>query len=156
MKLLAVLAGAALGEVYYAKYRKQADGCTLLEEGVLPTYAPLKVDRQQTALLVQDHINNDRSGIVEVFARTPEDRAKETATCKPYAATEDHERKRYSLHKTGHPANRIDVVLMGDGYSDEEKDTFLADMHRLAARMFEGPYASWAPLANVWAIHAHG
>ncbi|KXN73684.1 hypothetical protein CONCODRAFT_27640, partial [Conidiobolus coronatus NRRL 28638] len=54
----------------------------------------------------------------------------------------------------GDPANRIDVVFMGDGYTANERTKFFNDVTRLTKDMFEGvTFKSWLPLINIWGIH---
>ncbi|GLE05341.1 hypothetical protein PINS_up014354 [Pythium insidiosum] len=56
------------------------------------------------------------------------------------------------LVDSGDPANRIDVVFMGDGYTASERDKFFGDMQRLTRDMFAGEtFAQYLPLFNIWA-----
>lgn len=49
--------------------------------------------------------------------------------------------------------NRIDLTIVGDGYTDEEKAKFFKDAKRLADDMFVGQtFASYLPLFNVHAV----
>lgn len=58
-----------------------------------------------------------------------------------------------NIVNSGPPENRIDVVFMGDGYTLEERASFIEDMTRLSTEMFEGEtFLSWLPLINVWAV----
>lgn len=53
----------------------------------------------------------------------------------------------------GDPANRIDVVFMGDGYTSNERDQFFDDIRRLTDDMFNGEtFRSYLPLFNIWAV----
>lgn len=55
---------------------------------------------------------------------------------------------------TGDSSNRIDVVLMGDGYTAAERDRFFEDMERFRSEMFaDVTFRSCLPLFNIWAIH---
>lgn len=55
---------------------------------------------------------------------------------------------------SGEAANRIDVVLMGDGYTLKERGRFFEDMERLTRDMFtDVTFRSYLPLFNIWAIH---
>lgn len=57
------------------------------------------------------------------------------------------------LVDSGDPKNRIDVVLMGDGYTEDERDEFFADMKRMTNDMFQAQtFAPYLPLFNVWAL----
>lgn len=53
----------------------------------------------------------------------------------------------------GPPGNRIDLVLMGDGYTASEQNKFDTDMSQIAYDMLDGPtFSSIKPLFNVWTI----
>eukprot|EP01065_Artemidia_motanka_P032375 TRINITY_DN39389_c0_g1_i1.p1 TRINITY_DN39389_c0_g1~~TRINITY_DN39389_c0_g1_i1.p1 ORF type:complete len:614 (+),score=242.13 TRINITY_DN39389_c0_g1_i1:68-1843(+) len=55
---------------------------------------------------------------------------------------------------SGDSANRIDVVLMGDGYTMAERAKFFDDMQRLTDDMFTDiTFQSFLPVFNIWAIH---
>lgn len=55
---------------------------------------------------------------------------------------------------SGSSDNRIDVVLMGDGYQEEERTKFFEDMERLKDEMFADiTFQSYLPVFNIWAIH---
>lgn len=59
----------------------------------------------------------------------------------------------FTLIQNGPPSNRIDLVFMGDGYLESEKDKFLADMKRLTAELFDGKtFVSYLPIFNVHAV----
>ena len=49
--------------------------------------------------------------------------------------------------------NRIDVVFMGDGYTEEERELHFADMERLVDDMWgDTTFASYLPLFNIWSV----
>lgn len=53
----------------------------------------------------------------------------------------------------GPSENRIDLTIVGDGYTDEEKTRFFEDAKRLTDDMFIGQtFASYLPLFNVHAV----
>lgn len=55
---------------------------------------------------------------------------------------------------SGNPANRIDVVFMGDGYTASERGQFFDDIRRLTVDMFNGKtFKSYLPVFNIWAIY---
>ncbi|KAJ3149712.1 hypothetical protein HDU86_006889 [Geranomyces michiganensis] len=57
----------------------------------------------------------------------------------------------------GEPANRIDIVLMGDGYTADDREDYEADMNRLVSEMWAGDtFKHILPLMNVWGIFAPG
>ena len=59
----------------------------------------------------------------------------------------------FKLIDSGSPSNRIDVVLMGDGYQLNQKQKFLDDMNRLVSEMWNDvTFKSFVPLVNVWAV----
>lgn len=56
---------------------------------------------------------------------------------------------------TGPTDARLDVVIMGDGYTAQEQDDFLADATTKWTEILQKePYASYAGLFNVWAVEA--
>lgn len=58
------------------------------------------------------------------------------------------------IYCSGDSSNRIDVVLMGDGYIAAERDRFFEDMERLKNDMFaDVTFSSYLPVLNLWAIH---
>lgn len=57
------------------------------------------------------------------------------------------------LEGTGDSSNRIDVVFMGDGYTQSERQQFLDDMQRLTNDMFNDvTFRSYLPVFNIWAV----
>ncbi|KXN67221.1 hypothetical protein CONCODRAFT_61234 [Conidiobolus coronatus NRRL 28638] len=71
----------------------------------------------------------------------------------------DLDEQSYEVRKivdSGDPKNRIDVVIMGDGYTANEREKFFDDLARLTRDMFEGvTFKSWLPLFNIWGIHVN-
>ncbi len=58
------------------------------------------------------------------------------------------------IHISGAPADKVDLVLLGDGYTGAEADKFLADAHRLTTALFTySPFKERANDFNVWAIN---
>jgi hypothetical protein len=58
-----------------------------------------------------------------------------------------------TLVSSGSPANRIDLVFMGDGYTIAEREKFFSDMQRLVNDMFVGQtFTSYLPMFNVHAV----
>lgn len=58
-----------------------------------------------------------------------------------------------NILSNGPSANRIDMVLMGDGYTSAELPKFKKDMQDLTTDMFYGPtFSNYRPLFNVWTI----
>lgn len=55
-----------------------------------------------------------------------------------------------TLVNSGPSENRIDIVLMGDGYTHQEQDKFYLDMQRIVQDIFkEKTFKSYLPLFNV-------
>ncbi|GLE05339.1 hypothetical protein PINS_up014352 [Pythium insidiosum] len=55
------------------------------------------------------------------------------------------------LVDSGDPANRLDIVFMGDGYTTSERDKFFGDIQRLTDELFAADtFAPYLPLFNVW------
>ena len=59
----------------------------------------------------------------------------------------------WAVLKSGSPANRVDLVLMGDGYTTEEMDKWHADARRMADLLFAtSPFKERKNDFNVWAV----
>jgi hypothetical protein len=57
------------------------------------------------------------------------------------------------LHVSGPPSKKVDVVLLGDGYSSDEADAFAADAQRLVRALFSySPFRERASDFNIWGI----
>lgn len=58
------------------------------------------------------------------------------------------------LHVSGAPSDKVDLVLLGDGYTAEEADKFAADAQRLTRALFTySPFRERAGDFNVWGIN---
>jgi hypothetical protein len=58
-----------------------------------------------------------------------------------------------TLVDSGPSANRIDLVFMGDGYTNAEREKFFTDMQRLVDDMFRSnTFGSYLPVFNVHAV----
>jgi hypothetical protein len=58
-----------------------------------------------------------------------------------------------SLVSQGPTSNRINLTIVGDGYTLDEKERFFADANRLTQELFTGStFASYLPLFNVHAV----
>ncbi|ELR10891.1 IgA Peptidase M64 protein [Acanthamoeba castellanii str. Neff] len=79
-----------------------------------------------------------------------------TAVAPPPAAADSDPANKdeiLELVKSGPPGNRIDLVFMGDGYTESERERFVGDMKRLVQDMFASTtFASHLPLFNIWAV----
>jgi hypothetical protein len=57
------------------------------------------------------------------------------------------------IHGNGEPAHKVDLLLLGDGYTAAEMDTFEARARALAAHLFSvSPFKERAADFNVWAL----
>lgn len=57
------------------------------------------------------------------------------------------------LRQNGHPHNKIDILILAEGYREEEMDQFVLDAGRLTDSLFNAePFASYADRFNVRAI----
>ena len=57
------------------------------------------------------------------------------------------------IHKMGDPATKVDLLLIGDGYTARERNKFVADARRLVAVLFAtSPFKEHAADFNVWGL----
>jgi IgA Peptidase M64 len=57
------------------------------------------------------------------------------------------------IRENGDPAHKVDLLLLGDGYTTADMDKFEADAKRLADRLFAvSPFRERAADFNVWAL----
>ena len=65
--------------------------------------------------------------------------------------------KPIAIHHSGEPADKLDILLLGDGYSSEETGKFEADARRLgAALLATSPFRERRGDINLWALVAPG
>ena len=58
-----------------------------------------------------------------------------------------------AIHKSGDPATKVDLLLMGDGYTAEEQEAFLAKAAELTEILFAtSPFKERKDDFNVWAV----
>jgi hypothetical protein len=58
-----------------------------------------------------------------------------------------------AIHKSGNPAEKVDLLLMGDGYTSEEHDAFIAKARELTDILFAtSPFKERKNDFNVWAV----
>ncbi len=58
-----------------------------------------------------------------------------------------------AIHKSGDPANKVDLLLMGDGYTAEEQEAFLTKAAELTEILFAtSPFKERKDDFNVWAV----
>ncbi len=61
--------------------------------------------------------------------------------------------KVWAVEKNGEPCDKVDLLLLGDGYTAAEIDKWRADARRLAGFLFsESPFKERRRAFNVWAI----
>ena len=60
----------------------------------------------------------------------------------------------WSLFSSGPASEKVDLLVLGEGYTEDERDKFRADATRLTDALFEEePFLSRKNDFNVWAIH---
>jgi len=58
-----------------------------------------------------------------------------------------------AIHESGDPATKVDLLLMGDGYTAEEREAFIAKAKALTAILFEtSPFKERKDDFNIWAV----
>ncbi len=58
------------------------------------------------------------------------------------------------IREQGPSANRINLTVLGDGYTSAEKEKFFEDVNRIIRGLFETPtFQSYLPLFNVYAVY---
>jgi hypothetical protein len=58
-----------------------------------------------------------------------------------------------AIHQSGPPEQKVDLLMLGDGYTEAERPKFLADARRMSAALFKvSPYRERASDFNVWAL----
>ena len=60
-----------------------------------------------------------------------------------------------AIRKNGKPEDKVDLLILGDGYTEKERSKFVADARRLSDALFAvSPYKERANDFNVWALMA--
>jgi len=68
-------------------------------------------------------------------------------------ATVAPEGRLWTVFQNGPPTEKVDLVLLSEGYAESEMDKFHSDVERLVGRLFETePFKSRAADFNVWAV----
>lgn len=63
--------------------------------------------------------------------------------------------KTISLHNSGDPANKVDLLFIAEGYTAEQMEKFRADAQRFVSYLFETePYKSRKNDFNIWAVES--
>lgn len=64
-----------------------------------------------------------------------------------------HTEEVVAIHKSGDPSEKLDLVLLGDGYTAEQMDKFIEDAKRVTGYLLNAePYKSRKDDINVWAV----
>ncbi|NOQ26778.1 MAG: peptidase M64 [Bacteroidales bacterium] len=64
-----------------------------------------------------------------------------------------HTEEVVAIHKSGDPSEKLDLVLLGDGYTAEQMDKFIADAKRVTGYLLNAePYKSRKDDINIWAV----
>lgn len=64
-----------------------------------------------------------------------------------------HTEKVTAIHESGNPQEKMDIVILGDGYSIEEMDKFVSDAKRLGNVLLNAePFNTRKNDINVWAV----
>lgn len=64
-----------------------------------------------------------------------------------------HPEEVVAIHQSGDPNEKLDLVLLGDGYTAKEMDKFIADAKRVAGYLLNAePYKSRQNDINIWAV----
>lgn len=126
---------------------------------------------QQAEHVETDELMTASETTYELFGRTKESLTEALVQYCPNGIEKEYETERLSefivsaeqqvqaadeivkLVDSGDPANRIDIVLMGDGYTLAERDLFFEDMKRMTNDMFQAQtFAPYLPLFNIWGL----
>lgn len=147
-------------KAYKVQQYRRGDEVELVS--VESTDAQIKKD-QVVLRSVPDEMCHDHGAEADVFeelyvaesALTDEQKAKieETRLFKSQAENQWPGSEVRTLVNQGPSENRIDLTIVGDGYTEEEKCRFFEDAKRLTDDMFVGQtFASYLPLFNVHAV----
>ena len=60
-----------------------------------------------------------------------------------------------AIRENGDPRDKVDLLILGDGYTEAERENFIADARRLGEKLFTvSPFKERARDFNVWALMA--
>lgn len=146
--------------LYRAQYSEDAKGRRVLESfgKILGDEDRLTraVTEQSYPRFIGEHVDLDGGTIVELESTDPgmlRGMLKARGVVEPKKPQRRATDEVFTLVANGPPANRIDLVFMGDGYTAAEKPKFLADIQRLVDDIFKSDtYASYRALFNVHAV----
>ncbi len=157
-----LFAQSVFGSVYCAKYSQSGDVRLLIETGWrnrIQKAAGLSERVSPRFFVEGEPVSDER--LTELCA--PERSAVENALSARQvrevnpntddAASAEGRDEVFTIVQNGPSKNRIDLVFMGDGYLETEKEKFLSDMKRLTHELFGGKtFASYLPIFNVYAV----
>lgn len=147
----------AFGDIaHFARFEKNAQGKFLLlyrgETNFNLGGQPVReISRPQTIVENEDRPSQQ---LVEIYAasralldKTLADRGLPTKSAHPLETYADEVQ---TLVSNGPVNNRINLVFMGDGYTQSEREKFLSDIQRLVSGLFgDATFHSYLPLFNV-------
>lgn len=155
------LANLSQSRLYHAKYLEQEYGeRTLLFEGYVAGNEDLlrqEVEEIRFPQAIIEHEPVSKRIIVELVGKSRASVRARLAAHHVASSNEDFSinpaDEVVTLVSGGPAANRIDLVFMGDGYTQAERGKFFADAGRLTDDMFEGKtFSSYLPVFNVHAV----
>jgi hypothetical protein len=163
------------GEVHYVKLRQEPNddhSCIILTDEAIQKFRGFSTeDENELKIFVKNAVQGpadskldiyDNAKIIEIFARKAAvAQAHIEVLCKSKEYVKDlkvtsgiHAPEVVKIVDGGDQRNRIDVVFMGDGYQEAERQEFFDDMDRLTKEMFNGAtFRSYLPVFNIWAIY---
>ncbi|MEZ4749571.1 MAG: M64 family metallopeptidase [Bdellovibrionota bacterium] len=145
---------------YKVKYLENENGRIVLSQGWVAAKAPqegwVETSYPQS---IQEHSAIDSNKVVELIAADADVLQQELVNRNvapkafdPMDFVEADEEVVTLVH-SGPSENRIDLVFMGDGYTQAERDKFFEDARRLTDDMFKGEtFRSYLPIFNVHAV----
>lgn len=155
----------ALGEIvadktiHWAKIEVSANGTLkkLLDRKIKKGHIPESMDLEKNFYpqKIVEHRPPSEEQILEISARSKPllDRflTENNLNIIPFSPNKNKFKDEVvTLVNSGPTDNRIDLVLMGDGYTYSEKDKFYMDMQRIVDDLFkEDTFQSYLPLLNV-------
>ncbi|CAG7717542.1 unnamed protein product [Allacma fusca] len=163
------------GDVHYVKLRQEPNddhSCIILVDEAIPKFRGFATDDEnELKIFMKNAVQGpadsklaiyDNAKIIEIFARKESiAQAHIDVLCNSKDYVKDlkvttgvHAPEIVKIIDGGDQRNRIDVVFMGDGYQEAERQEFFDDMTRLTQDMFEGTtFRSYLPVFNIWAIY---
>lgn len=152
---------AAVQRLYQAKYTVESGRAELFFEGETNSLRSLgagEVAEKQYPRHIVEHEKLGEARVVELLSPSRQkikDLLRKRGVVLPEGGlpvSEDSD-ELITIIESGPSKNRIDLVFMGDGYTENEREKFEADMRRLTKDMFEGnTFRSYLPLFNVYAV----